>query len=73
MRIAIHNRIGSYSDEWIDYCKKNNIDFKIVNCYDSDIVVQLSDCDGLMWHWPHWDFKAAHFARQLTYSPMWIV
>lgn len=68
MRIAIHNRIGSYSDEWIDYCKTNNIDFKIVNCYDSDIVAQLKDCDGLMWHWPHWDFKAAHFARQLTYS-----
>jgi glutathione synthase/RimK-type ligase-like ATP-grasp enzyme len=68
MKIAIHNRPGSYSDEWIDYCKKNNIDYKIVNCYDSDIVSQLKDCDGLMWHWPHWDFKAAHFARQLTYS-----
>ena len=68
MKIAIHNRPGSYSDEWINYCKTNNIDFKIVNCYDSNIVKQLNDCDGLMWHWPHWDFKAAHFARQLTYS-----
>jgi glutathione synthase/RimK-type ligase-like ATP-grasp enzyme len=68
MKIAIHNRPGSYSDEWIDYCKKHNIDFKLVNCLDSDIVKQLKDCDGLMWHWPHWDFKAAHFARQLTYS-----
>jgi glutathione synthase/RimK-type ligase-like ATP-grasp enzyme len=68
MKIAIHNRPGSYSDEWIDYCKKHNIDFKIVNCYDSDIIKQLKDCGGLMWHWPHWDFKAAHFARQLTYS-----
>lgn len=68
MKIAIHNRPGSYSDEWIDYCKTNHIEFKIVNCYDSDIIEQLKDCDGLMWHWPHWDYKAAHFARQLTYS-----
>jgi hypothetical protein len=21
-----------------------------------------------MWHWPHWDYKAVQFARQLTYS-----
>ncbi len=26
----------SYSDKWIEYCKKNNIDYKLVNCYDTD-------------------------------------
>ena len=37
MKIAIHNSKGSFSDRWIDYCQKNNIPFKIVNAYDSDI------------------------------------
>lgn len=68
MKIAIHNRPSSYSDYWINYCSKNNIPYKVVNCYDSDIVEQLSDCNGLMWHWVLWDNKAIQFARQLTYS-----
>ncbi len=68
MKIAIHQRKDSFSDIWIEYCQINNIPFKLVNCYDSDITVQLNDCDGLMWHWPQWDSKAILFARQLTYS-----
>lgn len=68
MLIAIHHRKESYSKEWIEYCKENNIAYKLVNCYDSDIIQQLKECDGLLWHWPHWDYKASLFARQLTVS-----
>jgi len=68
MKIAIHHRPHSFSDHWIKYCNENNISFKIVNCYDSEIVSQLDDCQGLMWHWPQWDSKAILFARQLTFS-----
>ncbi|MGH2563810.1 MAG: ATP-grasp domain-containing protein [Ginsengibacter sp.] len=68
MRIAIQHTPGSYSDEWITFCKKNQIDFKIVCCYDNNIIEQLKDCDGLMWHWNHVDYKANLFARQLIYS-----
>lgn len=68
LKIAIHHRPHSYSGEWINYCTNNNIDYKIVNCFDSDIIRQLEDCHGLMWHWPQWDYKAILFARQLTYS-----
>jgi glutathione synthase/RimK-type ligase-like ATP-grasp enzyme len=68
MLIAIHHRPESYSIKWIEYCQENNISYKLVNCYDNDIIQQLNDCDGLMWHWPHWDFKASLFARQLTIS-----
>ena len=31
MKIAIHHRQGSFSDRWIEYCKENGINFKIVN------------------------------------------
>jgi len=68
MKIAIHHRKKGFSGKWIEYCKKNNIDYKIVNCFDTDIIDQLKYCDGLMWHWPHTDLKAKLFARQLTYS-----
>jgi glutathione synthase/RimK-type ligase-like ATP-grasp enzyme len=68
MKIAIHKNEGSFSDRWITYCLENNIDFKSVNCYDTDIIKQLDDCDGLMWNWNQNDYKAALFARQLTKS-----
>ena len=48
MKIAIHQTKGSFSDRWIEYCQINEINYKIVNCYDSDIIEQLNDCEGLM-------------------------
>lgn len=66
MIIAIHPSPGSFSDNWISYCKENNIKFKLVNCYSNNILEQLSDCSGLMWHWSHEDYKANLFSRQLT-------
>lgn len=68
MKIAIHQRPGSFSDRWISYCKDNGIPYKIVNCYDNDIITQLNDCDALMWHHHHADYKDALFAKQLLYS-----
>lgn len=66
--LAIHDRPGSFSDKWIEYCEKKCLSYKIVNCYSSDILEQLKHCDGLMWHWGHNEHKAALFARQLTCS-----
>lgn len=68
MKIAIHHREGSFSTKWIEYCEEHKIEYKTVNCYDSDIIQQLKDFDGLMWHWQHYDYRAVNFARQLTYS-----
>ena len=68
MKIAIHSRKGGFSKVWIDYCESNNISYKLVNCFASDIIQQLNDCDGLMWHWSHYDPEAVLFSRQLTYS-----
>jgi glutathione synthase/RimK-type ligase-like ATP-grasp enzyme len=68
MKVAIHPKPGTFSDRWIKYCIEKNIDYKIVNCYSSDIIKELSDCDGLMWHWDLNDYKAELFARQLMAS-----
>lgn len=68
MKVGIHHRKGSFSDRWIDYCKNRNIDYKVVNCYDTDIVHQLKDCYALMWHHNHVDFTDTLFAKQLLFS-----
>jgi len=68
MKIAIHNRPGSFSDRWIAYCKEKGIDYKIVNAYNSDIVDQVSDCDAFMFHHHHGDYRDVLFAKQLLYS-----
>lgn len=68
MKIAIHYRKGSFSDRWIEYCKKNNIPYKLVNAYDSDIVEQVKDCTAFMWHHSHGDYRDVIFAKQLLYS-----
>lgn len=68
MQIAIHHSPGSFSDRWILYCEKSGIDFKIVNCYSNDIISQLKDCDILMWHFHHSDYKDVLFAKQLLYA-----
>jgi len=68
MKIAIHDRKEGFSKRWIEYCKLNGIPYKKVNCYDSDIVKQLEDCDGLMWHFHQAIAKDVLFAKQLIYS-----
>ncbi len=68
MKIAIVNKKGGFSDRWIDYCKKNKIDYKIVNPYDFNIMDQIADCDAFMWHHSHTDYKDALFAKQLLYA-----
>lgn len=68
MKIAIHHTKTSFSERWIEYCDKKGISYKIVNCLDSDIISQLDDCIGLMWHWTLNDYKETLFARQLTLS-----
>jgi glutathione synthase/RimK-type ligase-like ATP-grasp enzyme len=68
MKIAIHNRPGSYSDRWISYCKTKGIEHKLVNCYANDIIAQLADCDALMWHFPNWIYRDSLFAKQLIHT-----
>lgn len=68
MKIAIHHTLGSFSDRWINYCLKKGIGFKLVNCYETDIIQQIEDCDALMWHHDHMNYKDTLFAKQLLYT-----
>lgn len=68
MKIAIHHRPGSFSDRWIEYCKKENIAYKIVNAFDSDIIEQVKDCDAFMWHHHHADFKDVLTSKRILFA-----
>ena len=69
MKIAVHHtHNGGFSERWLEYLEGNNADYKIVNCYDSNIIEQLSDCQALMWHFYHLNAKDALFAKQLLMS-----
>lgn len=65
MKLAIHHRSGSFSDRWIAYCQQEGIYYRIVNCFDTDIIEQLKDCDVLMWHHHHAIFKDVFAARKI--------
>ena len=68
MKIAIHNREDEFSSKWIEYCKKNNIEYKNVNAYENRIIDKLKDCDAFMWHFHHMHPKDHLFAKQLLYT-----
>lgn len=68
MKIGIHHTKDFYSELWISYCDSKGINYKLVDCYRSDIIEQLSDCDALMWHYSHKSPKAVKFAKELLYS-----
>jgi glutathione synthase/RimK-type ligase-like ATP-grasp enzyme len=55
MKLAIHHREGSFSDRWIEYCKKESIDYLLVDSYSNDIIDTLrnNNITHFMWHFSH--------------------
>lgn len=68
MKIAIHQSSNDFSSRWIAYCRQHGISYKLVNCYDDDIIEQLHDCDGLMWHFSQLHVADVLFAKQLIFA-----
>ena len=68
MKIAIHKANWGFSPDWIEYCVKNSISFKEVNCYKSSIIADLEDCDALLWQHHHTDSRDFLFAKQLLFA-----
>jgi len=68
MKIAIHNNNLGFTTRWIRYCEAKGVPYKLVNCYDNDIINQLSDCDALMWHHWHVNSKDILKAKRLLFA-----
>lgn len=67
LKIAIHDD-GGWGRKWIDYCRDHNIDYKQVDCYDSDILDQIKNCTGLMWAFKHFYPTDILMARHVLYA-----
>ncbi|MEI8273993.1 MAG: hypothetical protein WCG08_15370 [Paludibacter sp.] len=68
MKIAIHCKNQGFCIRWVSYCKKNNIEYKLVDCCKNDIISQLNDCDALMWQPEQNNYQHVLFAKQLLFS-----
>lgn len=68
MKIGIHLGRTGFGERWRAYCEAKGIAWKSVDCYRSDIIAQLHDCDALMWHHHHGSPKDTLFAKQLLFA-----
>lgn len=68
--IAIHKNKSTdlFHFRWIEYCDNNNIPYKLVNCYDSNIIQQLKGCTALMWHYHQANPTDIVMAKSLLFS-----
>lgn len=48
MKLAIHNSKTGFHPRWIKYCEVNNIPYKLVDCYDTNIIENLKNFMGLI-------------------------
>lgn len=71
MKIGICNLSG-FSNRWIEYCKRKEISYKILNPYKNSIINDLKDCDIILWHFSHGKYKDVLFAKQLLYSAIYM-
>jgi glutathione synthase/RimK-type ligase-like ATP-grasp enzyme len=68
MKLAIHKNQTGFHPRWVEYSKKNNIDYKIVDCHANDIIAQLRDCDALMWHFSQSNPKDIIISKQIMFA-----
>lgn len=63
--IAIHLDGQGYGKAWVEYCERNGVNYKIVDCHAANIIDEIEGCLGLMWHWNHLNQAAMIHARSL--------
>lgn len=68
MIIGIQSDLNGFAKKWVEYCKENNINYKLIDVYKSDVVSQMKDCDALMWNSHHLHKKDYHVAKRLLTS-----
>jgi len=66
--LGIHERCGSFSDRWIEYCRERDILFRIIDAFSSDLMDQAKCLKAFLWHWPYDDYAPQLVARQILRS-----
>ncbi len=66
--IALYVKKGFFSERWLTYCTENNLPYKLVNPYSTDIIKDLEGCKYFMWHYDHMEYKDSLFAKELLFA-----
>src|SRR3989339_1561013 len=66
--IAIHRRVNSFSERWIEVCQEVGYNYRVVDCFSNTIFQDLNEIDILLWHWHHNDPPSKLCARDLLRS-----
>ena len=67
--IAIHYEAGNnFSVRWKEYCEENSLPFKIVSCYDDDVLKHLEGCTALLWNVNNFNYKDQLMSKYLVKS-----
>ena len=63
--LAIHDSQAGFNPLWVEYCSKQKIPHKLVDCYANDIVDQLKGSSALLWHHSQSNPRDLLIARQI--------
>lgn len=58
----------NWSLKWIEYCQKNNIQYKVCNPFKNNIIEHLSNFDVVLWHFDNYSYKDMLIARNILFS-----
>jgi len=65
MKVALVHRKRSYSEGWIKYLEKNNIEYFKINPYSNDVIEKILQADYFLWHFNHFDSKDILCAKSI--------
>lgn len=50
LKVAIQPNPIGFTSNWIEYCEKNKIEYKLVDATNNNIISELNDCDLFIWN-----------------------
>lgn len=54
-----------WDNEWISFCKENDINYEIINCFENDVLDKLKEFDILLWHFSNYSLQEMMYARTI--------
>lgn len=65
--VAIHDRHGSFSKKWIEFCKQEGIEYCLVDLFDSDIlaILRKRKVTHLLFHFGTGEYKTSLLLKNL--------
>jgi len=57
----------NFTEKWIDYCKRNKIEFREIQTISSESFDLIKECDGFLWHWNLIDFSNYFIAKDFIH------